>query len=35
MFANCEAFSYRKEITEDEWYLHINITNTGEEVAVL
>ena len=35
MFANCEAFSYRKEITEDDWYLHIYITKTGEEVAVL
>ena len=35
MFANCEAFSYRKEIVEDDWYLHIYITQTGEEVAVL
>lgn len=35
MFANCEAFSYRKEVTEDDWYLHIYITKTGEEVAVL
>ena len=35
MFANCEKFSYRKEVTEDDWYLHIYITQTGEEVAVL
>ena len=35
MFANCEAFSYRKEVIDDEWYLHIYITRTGEEVAVL
>ena len=35
MFANCEAFSYRKKVTEDDWNLHIYITKTGEEVAVL
>ena len=35
MFANCEAFSYRKEMVEGDWYLHIYITKTGEEVAVL
>lgn len=35
MFENCECFSYRKEVTEDDWYLHIYITKTGEEVAVL
>ena len=32
---NCECFSYRKEMKEDDWYLHIFITETGEEVAVL
>ena len=35
MFANCESFSYRKELTEDDWYLHVYIIQTGEEVAVL
>lgn len=35
MFKNCECFSYRKEVTKEDWYLHIYITKTGEEVAVL
>lgn len=35
MFENCESFSFRKEVTEDDWFLHIYITKTGEEVAVL
>ena len=35
MFENCEAFSYKKEVASDDWYLHIYITKTGEEVAVL
>ena len=35
MFANCESFSYRKEMVEGDWYLHIYIIKTGEEVAVL
>ena len=35
MFENCESFSYRKEVTKDDWFLHIYITKTGEEVAVL
>ncbi len=35
MFANCESFSYRKEVVDGDWYLHIYITKTGEEVAVL
>jgi hypothetical protein len=35
IFDDCERFSYRKEITADDWYLHVYITDTGEEVAVL
>lgn len=35
MFANCESFSYRQEIVKGDWFLHIYITKTGEEVAVL
>lgn len=35
MLENCEVFSYRKEMKEDGWDLHIFITKTGEEVAVL
>lgn len=35
MFRDCEAFTYRKENTEDGWDLHILIRKTGEEVAVL
>ncbi len=34
-FENCESFSYKKEVTENDWFLHIHITKTGEEVAVL
>ena len=35
MFINCEAFSYKLERTNGDWFLHIYITKTGEEVAVL
>ncbi|MBR2964959.1 MAG: hypothetical protein IKC34_00235 [Clostridia bacterium] len=35
MFKDCEAFSYRKEVTDDDWFLHVYITKTREEVAVL
>ena len=35
MFDNCESFSYRKEVTADDWFLHIYVTKTGEEVAIL
>ncbi len=35
MFENCESFSYRREIKEKDWSLHIYVTETGEDVAVL
>lgn len=35
IFNNCESFSYRKEKTSDDWFLHIYITKTGDEVAIL
>ena len=35
VLANCEAFSYRREKTEDGWRLHIYMTKTGETVAIL
>lgn len=35
IFNDCECFSYRKEKTSNDWFLHIYITKTGEEVAVL
>lgn len=35
VFERCERFSYRKEMVGDEPFLHIYITETGQEVAVL